>query len=292
MNKASHSKGGAADFLARLDVGHRVWAFAAAEARIGMVAGAVADDLGQVVYFENAACRPAGKPRNGDSETRTGETRAGETRTGETRAGDPRAPEIDATDWVAVVKPSQGSWTFAFLSLAPRSPYWLERLFPFAEDLADNLGVRCFAASRDDRGEVACRLYDNGDLVEELAFEPGKVFRIFKSNRREAPPEGPVELAFFDELCAGLGLRVPAGYPAVCGDEPFFAAEADQEIERVDLLLPPAPTDETMVFEDEETMIFEAVELEPLPELESPAPPKRTLSTMKRLLGRFFGSRE
>lgn len=271
MNKAVQSKGGGSDFLAKLEARHRVWAFAAVEANAGMVSGAVADEIGQAVFFEKAAFRPPATEQKGS------------------------APEIPAPEWVAVVQPRQGPWSILFLVQAPRAPHYLTRLFPLAQELAETLGVRTFAASRDEAGEIECRLYDNGDLVEEAVFLPGEPFRQWKSSRREAPPAEAVELAFVGELCAGLGLRVPCGYPAVRADEAFFAIEDDQEIERVDLLLPPAPAEDTMVFEEDETVIFQAAELESLAPAAAEASPREAERPggwgMKALLGRLFGHR-
>lgn len=274
MTKSVQTKGGASDFLARLEARHRVWAFVAVEALPGMVSGAVVDELGQAVFFENATFRPPAKVQR-DS-----------------------APEVMATDWIAIVRPRQGLWTVVFLTLAPRAPHWLNRLFPLAQELAETLGVRSFAARRDEAGEVECRLYDNGDLVEEAAFQPGQPFRLWHSSRREAPPaDENVELSFVSELCAGLGLRVPAGYPAVRADEAFFAAEEDQELERVDLLLPPAPAEDTMVLEEDETVIFQTGDLESAaPSPEPPKPPSRESERsggwgVKAIFDRLFGGR-
>lgn len=262
------SKGGAGDFLARLDPRHRVWAFVAAEAPVGMVSGAVADELGQAVFFENATCRPAAKVKS-DS-----------------------APEVMATDWVAIVKPKEGPWSFAFLALAPRAPHYLNRHFPLAQELAETLGARTFAARRDEAGALECRLYDNGELVEEIAFVPGEPLRQWRSSRREAPTAEVTDLSLLSELCAGLGILVPAGFPAVRADEAFFSAEEDQQIERVDLLLPPAPAEDTMVFEEDETVIFQASDLEPpdpLPDVASPEPERSSGWGMKAIFDLFRG---
>lgn len=268
MSNPVQSKGGAGEFLARLDTRHRVWAFVAAEAPVGMVSGAVADELGQAVFFENATCRPAATIKS-DS-----------------------APEVMATDWVAIVKPKESPWAFAFLALAPRAPHFLGRLFPLAQELAETLGTRAFAARRDEAGEIECHLYDSGELVEEVAFVPGGPLRIFRSSRREAPKTEVVELALFGELCAGLGILVPAGFPAVRADEAFFSAEQDQQIERVDLLLPPAPAEDTMVFEEDETVIFQASDFdapETLPEAPRQEAERGGGWGMKAILGRLFG---
>lgn len=272
MNTAEPSRRGASDFLARLDARHhRVWAFAAVEAPPGMVSGAVADDLGQSVFFESAAFRPPAKVQR-ESVQRDS------------------APEVMATDWIAVVRPNEGPWTVVYLALAPRAPHWLNRLFPFAEELAETLGVRAFAARSDEAGEVECRLYDCELLVEEAIFTPGEAFRLWQSSRRESPHPDKVELGFVSETCAGLDLRVPAGYPAVRGDEAFFAAEDDQQLVRVDLLLPPAPTEETLVLEDDETVIFQTGDLESPPPVSAPAPKETERGGwgMKALIGRLF----
>lgn len=271
MNTAEPSRRGASEFLARLDARHhRVWAFAAVEGPPGMVSGAVADELGQSVFFENATFRAPAKVQRES------------------------APEVMATDWVAVVRPSEGGWTVVYLTLAPRAPHWLNRLFPLAEELAETLGVRAFAARSDEAGEVECRLYDNEELVEEAIFTPGEPFRLWQSSRREAPHAEKVELAFVSETCAGLDLRVPAGYPAVRGDEAFFAAEDDQGLLRVDLLLPPAPAEDTLVLEDDETVIFQTGDLDAPPPEAAPAPKEADRGTgwgMKALIDRLFGNR-
>ncbi len=233
-----------------------------------MVSGVIADELGQNVFFENAAFRPPSQVQR-DS-----------------------APEVVATDWIAVVRPSAGPWTIAYLALAPRPPYWLNRLFPLAGELAETLGVRAFAARRDDAGEVECRLYDSDDLIEEAIFQPGEPFRLWQSSRREAPHADAVELSFVSDLCAALDLQVPAGYPAVRGDEAFFAAQDDQEIARVDLLLPPAPAEDTLVLEDDETVIFQTGDLESPPPEAAPAPREAERPSgwgVKALIDRLFG---
>lgn len=272
MNPAVQSKGGGSGFLARLEERHRVWAFGAVEAHPGMVSGALADEIGQAVFFENAKFRAPAEEQQGS------------------------APEIPAADWVAVVRPKEGPWTVFFLVQAPRAPHYLSRLFPLTQELAETLGVRAFATSRDEAGEVECRLYDNENLVEEAVFLPGEPFRRFRSSRRETPAPAPVELAFVGELCAGIGLSVPSGHAAIRADEVFFAVEDGLELERVDLLLPPAPAEETMVFEEDETVIFQAAELEaPAGAAASEAAPKAAEKPagwgMKALLGRLFGSR-
>jgi len=270
MNTAEPSSRGASDFLSLLEARqHRVWAFAAIEAGPGIVSGAVADELGPSVFFESASFRPPAKVQRDSS------------------------PEVAATDWIAVVKPKAGAWTVIYLALAPRSPYWLSRLYPLSQELAETLGVRAFAARRDEAGEVECRLYENEALIEEIAFTPGEPFRHWQSSRREAPPWDKVELSFVSELCAGLDLRVPAGYPAVRGDEAFFATE-EKEIARVDLMLPPAPAEETMVLEDDETVIFQTADLEgTAPPAAPPREPERTPGWgVKAIWGRLFGGRD
>ena len=204
------------------------------------------------------------------------------------------APEVLATDWIAIVQPVKGPWTLLLLTLAPRVPHYFSRLFPLAQELAETLGVRAVAARRDEAGEVECRLYDNDELVEEAVFVPGETFRRWHSSRRERPALDQVELSFVSELCAELGVLVPAGYPAVRADEVFFAAEEDQEIQRVDLLLPPAPAEETMVLEEDETVIFQAGDFDTA-EGTSPGLPKEEAAPsawgVKALWDRLFGGR-
>jgi hypothetical protein len=151
----------------------------------------------------------------------------------------PGAGYDDVEQLVAVVQVKDNPWTIVFRSLLYLDEAGPEVAAEDAKELSARMSTRVISfIGEDTSGSNACKLFENGKLLEDLEWEVGGEFVRFKSSLRKRPSLEKVDDSFVDELFRTEGIYVPACYPRADKGDPWLAVEQASEglVERADLI--------------------------------------------------------